>query len=199
MRRSILSLAAIVLALSAGLFFTRESTAAGNQPRADKKEKILVVYYSLHGHTRKVAQSIQKITGGDIAEIVSLENYDRSDVVIVAKKQIKEGYMPKIEKLTVNPRDYDVIFIGSPVWWFTFAPPVKRFLHDNDFKGKRVVPFYTCIDAYGNIFDDFRKSCSGADVAQGLNVFESELDDRASLDRKLRKWITDSIGNKRGK
>ncbi len=172
------------------------SGAAARDAAAGNGKKILVVYFSLQGNTRKAAEAIHAITGGDIAEIISLEDYRRPDVEDDAKRQIEQGYMPAIQKLAVNPRDYDIIFVGSPVWWFTLTPPVKRFLHDTGFKGKRLVPFCTCISDYGHIFYDFRKNCPGADIAPGLNIFDSGLNDRAALDRKLRTWINEAIGNK---
>ena len=188
---------ALLLILPAVLFpFEGISGAAERTAKPGSGKKILVVYFSLQGNTRKAAEAIHTITGGDIAEIISLEDYRRPDVEDDAKRQIEQGYMPAIRKLAVNPRDYDIIFVGSPVWWFTLAPPVKRFLHDTDLKGKRVVPFCTCISDYGHVFDDFRKNCTGADIAPGLNMFDFELTDRAALEGKLRKWINETIGKK---
>ena len=195
MRRSLYALITVTLLASAGLLFTGDvSYAADNTARVAKKEKILVVYFSLQGNTRKAARILQTITGGDIAEIISLEDYLRPDVEDDAKRQIEQGYMPEIKKLDVNPRDYDIIYIGSPVWWFTCAPPVKRFLHDTNFAGKRIVPFCTCISDYGHIFDDFRKGLPGAKVGDGIFIYASELSDEAALTRKLRARIQKTAG-----
>ena len=60
-----------------------------------------------------------------------------------AKKEVEAGYRPEIEDLPIDIDDYDVIFVGSPCWWYTMAPAVTTFLSSHDFKGKAIAPFMT--------------------------------------------------------
>lgn len=107
--------------------------------------KTLIVYYSYTGNTKKIAEKIHKEIGGDIAEIKTVVPYKESynSVVEQGKKEVNQGYMPEIEPLGVNLEEYDTIILGTPVWWYTFAPAVKTFLEQNDFSGKKIYTFAT--------------------------------------------------------
>ena len=59
------------------------------------------------------------------------------------RNEVQRGYEPEIKPLDINIADYDVIAVGTPTWWYTMAPAVKTFLHQQDFTGKTVVPFMT--------------------------------------------------------
>lgn len=125
-------------------------TAAGLSPAqaaetAAAAPKTLIVYYSLSGNTRKVAEEIQKLTGGDIFAIQTEETYpeDYSSLTALVKEQIKENYRPKLKDNVKNLAQYDVVFLGSPNWWGTIAPAVSSFLAANDLSGKTVIPFIT--------------------------------------------------------
>ncbi len=117
-----------------------------NAQSADKKEKkMLVVYYSHSGNTREIANLIQKETEADTFEIQTEKPYPKeyNDVVNQAKEEINKGCKPALKSKVNNLKDYDVIFVGSPNWWSTIAPPVTAFLSENDLSGKTVVPFCT--------------------------------------------------------
>ena len=108
-------------------------------------KKNLVVYFSHSGNTREVANQIQKNIGGDIFEIQSEVPYsdDYDTVVAQAKKKNENNHNPALKSKVKNIESYDTIFIGSPCWWSTVAPPVKTFLLEYDLSGKTIVPFMT--------------------------------------------------------
>ncbi|MDL2297229.1 NAD(P)H-dependent oxidoreductase, partial [Bacteroidales bacterium OttesenSCG-928-E04] len=117
------------------------------QQQSSKKEgekKILVVYYSWSEgkNTETVARFIQKNTGGDIFEIIPVNDYpdDYQACVDQAKKEINEGFKPALKTKVENIESYDIIFIGTPNWWSTMAPPVATFLSEHNLKGKTVIP-----------------------------------------------------------
>ena len=134
--------------------------------------KALIVYYSYSGNTRRIAQQIQKKTGGDLAEIRTVEPYpdDYDTVVSRGKTEVDAGYMPPCLPLAVNPADYDVIYLGAPVWWYTFAPAVKTFLASHDLTGKKIYPFLTNGGWIGHTAKDIVKACPGALVGQAANI-----------------------------
>ena len=112
-----------------------------------KKEspKILVLYYSQTSNTKVVAQEIATRLNADIEEIVPVEPYDTAFEATIERcmKEREQGITPEIQPLKSNIADYDVIFIGYPVWFGTYAPPVAALLDKIDLGGKKVVPFCT--------------------------------------------------------
>ena len=136
-------------------------------------KKNLVVYFSHSGNTREVANQIQKNIGGDIFEIQSEVPYsdDYDTVVAQAKKEIENNHNPALKSKVKNIESYDTIFIGSPCWWSTVAPPVKTFLLEYDLSGKTIVPFMTHVGSgLGKSVDDISKMCSKSNVLEGLAV-----------------------------
>lgn len=112
-----------------------------------KKEdpKMLVVYYSQTSNTKAVAQEIATRLNADMAEITAVNPYDGDFQATIDRciKDREQGIDPEIAPLSVNVANYDVIFIGYPVWFGTFAPPMATFLKQTDLSGKKIVPFCT--------------------------------------------------------
>lgn len=108
-------------------------------------KKLLIIYYSWsNGNTERIAKMLQSETDSDILKIDTVVPYSGSydDVVNQGQNEVQRGYEPEIKPLDINIADYDVIAVGTPTWWYTMAPAVKTFLHQQDFTGKTVVPFY---------------------------------------------------------
>lgn len=108
-------------------------------------KKILIAYFSWSGNTKSVAEKIQSSTGGDMFEIQTAKPYptDYNETAYgMAKEQHEKNIFPELKE-NKDVSDYDVIFVGTPAWWYTMAPAVKTFLRDNNFEGKTIVPFVT--------------------------------------------------------
>lgn len=152
--------------------------------------KTLIVYYSYGGNTRRIAELIQKSIGGDLAEIRTVKPYTGSymEVVDQGQKEVNKGFMPEIEPLSASIAGYDQIILGSPVWWYTFAPAVKTFLNQYDLAGKIVWPYSTNGGWPGHLLKDVEKACKGADVRKGIDIRFEE--DRLVTDEKeILQWI----------
>lgn len=152
--------------------------------------KTLILYYSYGGNTRRIAELIQKSIGGDLAEIRTVKPYSGSymEVVDQGQDEVNSGFMPEIEPLAVDLAEYDRIILGSPVWWYTFAPAVKTFLHQYDLSGKVIWPFSTNGGWPGHLLKDVEKACKGADVRKGMDIRFDE--DRLITEEKaIRQWI----------
>ena len=152
-------------------------------PKKPKEEvkgpKTLVVYYSQTSNTQKVATEIATRLDADLAEIVPVEPYDGDFKATIdrGKKELDEGILPKIQPLTVNVADYDIVFIGYPIWFGTYAPPVFTFLDQVDLSGKKVVPF--CTFGSGGLessMKDLQKAEPKATVLDGYGVRAARLD-----------------------
>ena len=113
--------------LAGGLFLPGTGRAA---PQTQEAQRMLVVFYSHTGNTRTIARHIQALTGCDLLDLEPVTPYPRDydTVVSQAKKEKQQGFLPPLK----NPLDmvsrYDVILVGSPSWWGTFAGPVRTFL-----------------------------------------------------------------------
>lgn len=109
------------------------------------KSKVLVLYYSLTSNTKTVAQEIATSLDADIEEITLVEPYDTAFQATIdrCKADREKGILPEIKPLKANIADYDWIFIGYPIWFGTYAPPIASLLDKIDLSGKFVVPFCT--------------------------------------------------------
>ena len=132
-------------------------------------KKVLVAFYSYSGNTKEIAEAIHEKTGGDMFEIKTEGTYpeDYNAMVAQAKKEIQDGYRPKLTSSVENISQYDIIFLGSPNWWSTITPQVSSFLETYDLNGKTVIPFIT----HGgggvqNTIKDMTAQCKGCNVVQ---------------------------------
>lgn len=107
--------------------------------------KVLIAYYSWSGNTRVAAEQIRKITGGTLFEIKTAKPYpaEYDACVEQAKKECRSGFCPELASKAGDLAKYDVIFLGTPNWWSTMAPPVRTFLTTENLSGKTVIPFVT--------------------------------------------------------
>lgn len=148
-----------------------------NQPQLLSNKKILTVYYSNGGNTRNVAQNIQSVVGGDIKEIKLTEKYPDNILKMskLIRKQIKQGYLPKIEDINIT--NYDVIFVGSPIWTFAPALPIKSFLKNNKFENKTLIPFFTYSGGANRdkIIKEIKDTSRAKDFRKPLFMFENGI------------------------
>ena len=112
-----------------------------------KSGRILVAYYSWSesGNTKYAAEQIQKSSGGELLEIKPKNAYpkDYSACLAQAQKEIRDGVRVELANEPVDFRKYDVVFIGSPNWFGTVAPPAASFFASAGLAGKTVIPFFT--------------------------------------------------------
>lgn len=139
-------------------------------------EHILIVYFSHSGNTRKIANLIRQEVGGSLHEILSEVPYPNVYNVVVdqAKKEIKAGYKPPLQSTLDQIEAYDTVFVGSPNWWSTIAPPVVTFLSEYDLSGKTIVPFCTHGGGgLGRISQDIAKLCPQSTILSSFGTYGS--------------------------
>ena len=110
-----------------------------------KAQKVLVLYYSQTNNTKLVAEEIANRLDADIEAIVAVNPYDGDFQQTIERcmQERKEGVLPEIKPLKSKIEKYEIIFIGYPIWFGTYAPPVAKLLQQVDLSGKRVIPFAT--------------------------------------------------------
>ncbi len=136
--------------------------------------KNLIIYYSYTGNTKKIANIIKdKLPNSDIAEIKTKIPYssDYNSVVSQGKKEVKKGFMPEILPIDIDINSYENIIIGSPVWWYTFAPAILTFLNNYNLSGKKIYPFITNGGWIGHTFDDIKNLCRNSEMKEGINIY----------------------------
>ncbi|MCD8203226.1 MAG: hypothetical protein LUD48_06270 [Prevotella sp.] len=149
-----------------------------NTKKEETMKKYLVLYYSQTGVTKTVAEAIQQSLGADI-EIVEAEepyNGDYDQTIERSRQERENGITPKVKPLNVNLDDYDVIFLGYPVWFGTYALPIAGLIKDNDFSGKKIIPF--CTFGSGGLESSvamLRDSIPNAEIADGYGVRASRI------------------------
>ncbi|MBR3152100.1 MAG: NAD(P)H-dependent oxidoreductase [Clostridia bacterium] len=121
-----------------------------NETKTDEtlNKKVAVVYFSVTGTTKTVAEYIKDEVNGDIFEIVPKQKYSSSDLnwndnsSRATKEQNNENARPEIEN-NIDVSNYDVIFLGYPIWWGNVPKIILSFIDNTNLDGKTVIPFCT--------------------------------------------------------
>jgi flavodoxin len=154
-------------------------------------KKILIAYYSHSGNTRTIANVIQKITNSNLFEISPQQPYTENynQCVQQARKEISSGYKPELKTEVENIAQYDTIFIGSPNWCSTIAPPVTTFLSNNNLSGKTIAPFITHGGGgIGRIISDIKKLAQNATITKELYLNGSSA---KNAQNNVEKWLNE--------
>ncbi len=105
--------------------------------------KTLVIYYSYSGNTKLVAETVAQMLHADIEELQPVKPLNASGAGYVAwgLRQLVSASKPPLKPLVHNPQEYDLIVIGTPVWSYTYTPPVRTFFETMSLKGKKFALF----------------------------------------------------------
>lgn len=151
--------------------------------------KILIVCYSYSGNTYKIACAIRDLTGGTLCVLYPRQPYPMQFQPLLAqvRGEIARGYLPSLLPGLEKAADYDALFVGTPNWCGTIAPPLASYLAGNSLAGKPVFPFYShCGGGKWNIGADIRRLCPKAIVQTDFN---SVNDGGEQLTEKVAQWL----------
>ena len=151
----------------------KEDTSKAETP------KVLVLYYSQTSNTKTVATEIATRLGADIEEIVPTKPYEEDFQATIERcmQDREQGITTEIQPLAADLAQYDVVFLGYPVWFGTYAPPVITFLNQVDLSGKKVVPF--CTFGSGGLessMKDLAEAQPNAEILPGYGVRAARLE-----------------------
>lgn len=141
-----------------------EAVAALKEEIAQKENKrILVAYFSYSGTTQSVAEQLSSRIGADLFEIAPAEEY--SSLYLRSNREIRRGERLELSAEVENMEEYDIVFVGYPVWFHATPAPVNSFLESYDLTDKLIIPFCT---SGGSDIDEtmptFLDSCEGLAV-----------------------------------
>ena len=149
-------------------------------------KKVLVAYFSATGTTAGVAERLAQATGGDLFEIKPEQPYTEADLNWRDKQSRSSVEMddmssrPAIASRVADMSQYNVVFVGFPIWWYREPSIIDTFMEAYDFTGKTVVPFATSgMSPIGMSGQNMQKLAPQAKVLEGKrfpsNVSEVEL------------------------
>ena len=177
---------------------------------ADADTKVLIVYFAVaensdvdavssasvvagtsDGMNKFIADIIAERTGGELFSIRTEEKFPGQYEPLAdrAKEQQNNGEMPPLTSHIENLGDYDVIFIGYPVWWYTLPQVMFSFFDEYDFAGKTIVPFVTHYGSRdGGTFRTIAELEPEATVLQGIAVHQNDV---ANCGEDVLEWLGD--------
>lgn len=158
--------------------------------------RILVVYHSLEGNTRLAAKTIADSVEADILELVpvsqpSSQGFSR---YLWGGRSAVMKDKPELEKFQTDPADYDLVVLGSPVWAWTFTPPVRSFLHLYDLSGKKTALFCCHGGGPGKAMKRFRNAVAGSIVLGELLLQDPLKQNTDAQLEKARVWAAEIAG-----
>lgn len=166
-----------------------KTTQSDNKPNTGivtDSSKTLIVYFSKRGvnynqgvldkgNTEVVAEYIEEITGADVFRIMPDKEYEKiqdyDELVKLTKSEHDNNERPAFKGKINDIGKYDTIFIGSPVWWYTFPQVIYTFLDSYDLNGKTIIPFTTHEGSgLANTVEVLRKYYPNATIGEGLAI-----------------------------
>lgn len=173
---------------------------------SQKKNNILIAYFSLVdivpegadastystpkiGNTEAAALEIQAQTSGDLFAIKTVQKYpvSHSECSAVAEKEMRSDARPELSSHVENMENYDIIFVGFPIWWYQEPMAIRTFLQEYDFSGKTIIPFCT---TFGAGVEESQKNiktlCPQAEVLKGLTLHTGTNSFTASVEKWLK-------------
>lgn len=143
--------------------------------------KALVIYFSVYGTAKRTAEEIARQANADIMEIEPEVPYDSdrshyNALARLAKKETEGNARPKI-KNTIPIENYDKIFIGYPMWWYTFPMIIYTLFEQYDFSGKTIIPFNTHMGSGdGGTYETIKRLAPNAKILKGLPIEMQEAE-----------------------
>ena len=131
--------------------------------------KILIVYYSLTGNTQFIAEALRDSIEADILELKPIKelNADKGSRFMWGGYQSTMKKKPKLKDFDINPLEYDLVILGTPVWAWNISPPMRSFLSKFDFTDKNVA-LWMC-----HAGDGIKAMIRFKEVLKSANVIES--------------------------
>lgn len=181
--------------------------SVNNSIEKENKRKILIAYFSLNdiipegadsvthatpsiGNTESAAREIQRQIGGDLFAIKTVKSYPVShrEGTAIAEEEMRTDARPELTTHVKDMNEYDVIFIGYPIWWYGEPMAIRTFLEEYDFSGKTIIPFCTSMGAsVDKSEEDIASIAKGAAIAKGITLRTGQQDFSEEIDA----WLTD--------
>lgn len=144
---------------------------------------------NLYGNTEYIARIISESTGGELFVLKTEQAYPGTHTALVnaAKKESEAQVRPRLSTHIRNLKDYDVIFVGYPNWWYDMPMPLYSFFDEYDFSGKIIIPFCTHGGSrFSQSVETIAQMESGAKVVRGPAIPARNVPDARE---NIVKWL----------
>lgn len=142
------------------------------------------------GNLQVMAQEISEKKGAKVFSILMQESFDPdySTMLDGAIEQIQSGTLPPLQSQVENIEQYDVVFLGIPVWSGELPPAVRTFLTENDLSGKTIVPFGIHLGSrFGRMIDQIKELYPDAEVLEGFTINAGTANDEVR--KEFSEWL----------
>ncbi|MGN0251672.1 MAG: flavodoxin [Oliverpabstia sp.] len=170
----------------------QEISAENQQTEKDvnpEQEKVAVVYFSGTGNTRKAANSIAREVDADIFEIIPEDMYTSDDLNYnddncrANQEMNDDSARPVISNDLSAVSEYDVIYLGYPIWWGTAPRIIQTFIEDYDISGATVYMFCTSGGSgIENNISDLQQLYPNVNIADGKRLNDA-------IEKDIREWV----------
>ncbi|MBQ4122299.1 NAD(P)H-dependent oxidoreductase [bacterium] len=152
---------------------------------------VLVAYFSASGITERIAKTIAELANADIYEIKPVESYSAADLNWLDKtsrstREMQDlSFRPEIIDTNAHIDDYDIVFLGFPIWWYVAPTIINTFLEKYDFSHKKIVLFATSGGSgFGKTIDNIRPS-----VSDTTKIIEGKVLNRKTDTSEIQAWV----------
>lgn len=157
--------------------------------------KNLIVYYSYEGNTEQIAKEIQKLTNADILKLTlkkekktkSLYRFVWGGIQVYMKRN------PELMPYNIDLSKYDNIFIGSPCWFGTYAPPISTFLNENKIQNKNIYLFVCNGGNLKNTWKNYQEVLKDNTIVSTIDLVYPIKNGIEKSKEQVRKWIDKSL------
>jgi len=153
--------------------------------------KILIIYHSLDGNTDFIAKLLARELKADLLRLEPVKEISRKILpkYLWGGRQVLMKVKPKLKKYNNDFKKYDLVLIGTPIWAFTFTPPVRTFLSKKELKSKKIALFCTHEGNPGKTFQFMQKELGGNKIFSKPD-FYAVLRNKEKIKKKVLDWAT---------
>lgn len=157
--------------------------------------KKLVVYYSFDGNTKFIAQAIAEAVSADVLELKPKKEIKSHGFTkyFWGGKQVMMKEKPELLPFDKQSQEYDILFIGTPVWGFNYAPPLNTFFSNVNLKDKKIALFCCYAGLKGKTLESMRKCLLGNDIIGKIDFIEPLKHNYKSDGEKAKEWARNII------
>ncbi|MDR2607487.1 MAG: flavodoxin [Treponema sp.] len=153
--------------------------------------KTAVIYYSLDGNCRLVAQMLREELGADLFSIETLDSKKRKGLskFVWGGRMVFTHKEPPLKPLTVDPASYDLLILGAPVWAGSPAPPMMSFLAQEAIPAKKRLALFCChMGGMGKALETFKSRLAGNEIVSTKDFISPEKQTAENLQAAVKEW-----------
>jgi flavodoxin len=164
--------------------------------------KSLIVYYSLDGNTKLMAETMAKEIGAELLEIKPKKDQNPKSFMkfVWGGRQAMQKKEPELEAINKFPKDYELIIIGTPVWAWTVSPAIRSFLglakqagNPAEMSGKKVAIFCCHGGQKGKTMEEMKTLLSGNQLVGETDFMEPKSLNIQSNLEAVKKWVKNLV------